>query len=775
MNSSMLSANTIVPPLLEQQISPPHRIIAEHLRYLQKWREYLFWLWNDDNHKSTDIQRSVDELIKSILLIEFIKQFDDLAIPTLEEILKCTGNLTPYNICKEIHEQVSCRFLKVIFDPDKLDGPNIKLPAVPELSRLSDISNSINVLYKARMPVTLLGDFHQLCMDIPIADITSYSKSEYRRSKGIYYTPAPLVDYLVCNVLEKAFHQKTPEQIKNMRMLDPSCGCGAFLIASLRYTLEWLKNKYYGGDGSPNLQESLDLLGSMIHGIDLDCRAVKWTRRLLLLTVRQSFINSRVTRSDVKRLDIPNLEKNIICGDFLETTQNTFTQQAKPFHIIIGGPPFVRVQEIYKSNPKRIGNYKKNFRTAVGQFDLYMLFIENCIRFLADNGHIGMSVSNTFLRSENGRNLRKLISETCAVTEVTEFEDSKIYPGALVQIALLILQKAVAKSPVKYGFIKGKGGLRRKLNLIGKKNNLVQLRELPVIACTSDSWVLRSENESKILVGIEKTGIPIRQLPIKVSFGASTGADSVFFLRKAGYLNSETVFAKSRFLDDVFTFESSILRPVLRGRCIKAYSRPITETLCIFPYDSEDRIIPEDVLQVEFPCTYKYLKLCQSKLYLRKMRHKQFWYAFRNEDISCATQTPKIISSVVNSGGTFTLDEDQHFFCNNSVLIIQPDTTLINPYFLLGVLNSCVLQKWAQHRMPTLGSGWQSYRVSIIRKFPIPMDIVNNNPEVASQISDYVYALLHTRFGTKDCQEILSLIDEEVCKLYGLHARSIFQ
>jgi len=47
MKSTLLNCKSFVPPLMESQISPPYRVISEHLRYLHKWREYLYWLFND--------------------------------------------------------------------------------------------------------------------------------------------------------------------------------------------------------------------------------------------------------------------------------------------------------------------------------------------------------------------------------------------------------------------------------------------------------------------------------------------------------------------------------------------------------------------------------------------------------------------------------------------------------------------------------------------------------------------------------------------------------
>lgn len=772
MANSLLEISTFLPPLLEQQISPPYRIVVRHLDYLQKWREYLLWVWTDDSDKDVDrtnIQQSVDEIISTVLLMDYVKRLCPTAIPTLEEILKIVNKPTAFSVCEAVYSRISCKLLKTVFNPDYLSDLTMEPKKDVELSSLTNISDAVGVLYSSRMPTTLLGDFHQLSLDRPIADKTIRKKASDRRGKGIYYTPAPLVDYIVFHAFKKVLHKLIPGQIQQLRILDPSCGCGAFLIASLHFILKWFEDEYNKGNESPYLspQKSLELLESMIYGTDIDGRAVRWTRRLLLLTVWSFYINKGVNKNDIRNLRIPTLEKNIVCRDFLEEQ----CLKNETFHLIIGGPPFVRVQELYKSDSKRVENYKGSFRTATnGQFDLYMLFIEKAIELLANQGYLSMSVSNTFLRTKSGRALRKLIAENCNISEIVEFEDSKLYPNALVQVAAIILQKTTVKSATKHVFVKGKGGLRRKLSKIDKqdKNMFLQIRNLPASTCASENWMLRSESEKNLLYRIESSGTPLGKLPIRIRFGAATGADKVFLLKNVEYLNSETVLAESRFLDDVFVFESPILRPILRGRNIKGYAALEPETLCIFPYDETGNLIAEDVLLTKFPRTYQYLKSCQSYLGSRKLKHGQSWYAFRTNDVSQVIQSPKIVASVVNSGGGFALDEHQHIFCNNSVILIYPHEDVINSYFLLAVLNSKVFWTWTQYRMPTLGSGWRSFRVSVLRKFSIPTPKHGHDNSLFEDVTNLAVKLLNEELNGVDRASALSSIDEKVFELYSI-------
>ena len=579
MVNSFLKIGTILPPLLDQQISPPHEIVARHLDYLQKWREYLLWVWYDDSNKGIDkthVQKAVDDLILTILLIDFVKQKETSAIPSLDELLKTINKPTAHNLCEAVRNQIPCRLLKHIFCFDSFSKTDIEPHKRIIWSSLIHISEASEVFYGSQMPITIFGDFHQLCIDHPVVDRKIREKGLQRHIKGIYYTPTPLVDYLVLQTLKRAFHKLKPVQVQRLKILDPSCGCGAFLIATLRYILIWFKCQYSSKRQSFRLnpQKTLELLESMIFGTDIDDRATEWTRKLLLLTAWDYCLNSAVSIRDIQNLNIPDLTKNIICKDFLQTHQDDCEKAQlidNTFDIIIGGPPFVRVQEIYKSNQELVNDYKRRFVTArTGQFDLYMLFIEKSIKLLADEGHLSMSVSSSFLRTESGRSLRKLIADTCRVSKIIEFEDSNLYPNANISITLLLLHKTSEKYTTKHIYLKGKGGLRRKLSNVNKQNNLcIEACKLPATACTSANWILESENKISLLSKIESYGIPLSKLPIRIRFGVATGADDVYLLRNVEDLNSQLVLAESRFLNDIFVFESSVLRPILRGRHIK--------------------------------------------------------------------------------------------------------------------------------------------------------------------------------------------------------------
>lgn len=208
---------------------------------------------------------------------------------------------TAHNLCEAVRNQLPCRLLKHIFYLDRFSSPDIEPYNNINWSSLIHISEATDAFYGSQMPITIFGGFHQLCIDHPVADRKIRKKDSQRHTKGIHYTPAPLVDYLVLQTLKRAFHKLKPVQVQQLRILDPSCGCGAFLIAALRYILIWFKCQYSSKRQSLRLnpQKTLELLKSMIFGTDIDGQATHWTRKLLLLTAWDYCLNSAVSNCTV--------------------------------------------------------------------------------------------------------------------------------------------------------------------------------------------------------------------------------------------------------------------------------------------------------------------------------------------------------------------------------------------------------------------------------------------------------------------------------------------
>ncbi len=179
-------------------------------------------------------------------------------------------------------------------------------------------------------------------------------KPEVRKAGGVYYTPQYIVEYIVKNTVGKLVENKTPKEIRKIKIVDPACGSGSFLIGAYQYLLDWHKN-YYSNNGKPSkgrkdnpltpegnltTAEKKRILLNNIYGVDIDVNAVEVTKLSLLLKCMEgeteasiasqlSFFNERV---------LPTLDDNIKSGNSLIDTDfygyELFEQEKKikPFN-----------------------------------------------------------------------------------------------------------------------------------------------------------------------------------------------------------------------------------------------------------------------------------------------------------------------------------------------------------------------------------------------------------------------------------------------------------
>ncbi len=80
------------------------------------------------------------------------------------------------------------------------------------------------------------------------------------------------------------------------------------------------------------------------------------------------------------------------------------------FDVVIGNPPYVRIQEMRKSHVEEVNLYNDFFKTPTGSYDIYILFVEKGFTLLHQTGILGYILPNKFTKLDYGAKLRKLIS-----------------------------------------------------------------------------------------------------------------------------------------------------------------------------------------------------------------------------------------------------------------------------------------------------------------------------------------------------------------------------
>jgi type I restriction-modification system DNA methylase subunit len=244
----------------------------------------------------------------------------------------------------------------------------------------------------------------------------------HRKEQGIYYTPTYVVDFIVKNTLGALLKNKKLN-VEKIRILDPACGSGSFLIKAFDVLNEFYEKSEDYQQTQLDLKtgipftKKVQILQNNIFGVDLDKQAVEIAQLNLLLKIAE------------KGHRLPLLEQNIKCGNSLIDDENLagngafdWKQQFQEimkdggFNAVIGNPPYVRHEELGEFKPY----FESNYDSYKGTADLLVYFFEKGISLLQNRGYFGFIASNKFMRSDYGKNLRKYVLKHCSIEKIID-------------------------------------------------------------------------------------------------------------------------------------------------------------------------------------------------------------------------------------------------------------------------------------------------------------------------------------------------------------------
>ena len=373
-----------------------------------------------------------------------LKEFNDLYTKCFDLILNDTNS-------QEITSQIINRFLFLVLS-QKIGICEIKDDFT--LTTLNEIFKSIT------LPYTLysgdIDDSHELS-DLSINSLLTLKSFDLNfnilseafkkgisdtKTSGVYYTPEYICEFIlkdtIISYLSNDEANTTDELLKeyndlnllknklyNIKILDPSCGIGVFLIKAIDILFEI----HEAFDTSIN--EKLDIISQSIYGVDLDEKSVELTKLLIFLKFKS-----------IKK-DYTPKAFNIKCGNSLidddEISPKAFKWNLK-FDIIIGNPPYINIYRI-SANKKELNYYKNNYASAYKKFDLYLLFIEKGLELLKENGKLGYIIPSNFTNQPYGYKLREILLKNTKIRKIVDLTNYAIFKRVSVDLIILIFDK----------------------------------------------------------------------------------------------------------------------------------------------------------------------------------------------------------------------------------------------------------------------------------------------------------------------------------------------
>jgi type I restriction-modification system DNA methylase subunit len=465
---------------------------------LDQWRKYLATSIALNNKKINEeelnfaVQQTIDRLI-------FLRFCEDRSVEPYGQLQIAASKGDAYKNLLNLFLQADDKYNSGLFDFEKdqitktlkVDNKVIKSVVEELYYPLCNFEFSV-------MPVEILGNAYEQFLGkviriTPARGVKIEEKPEVRKAGGVYYTPQYIVDYIVKNTVGKLIDGKAPKDIEAIKIVDPACGSGSFLVGAYQFLLSYHLDYYYKEqkklstiidhkntalkekrdaiklraelpltpDGKLTTKIKKQLLVNNIYGVDLDANATEVSKLSLLLKCMEGETAASVKTITLNLNDrvLPNLDNNILIDTDIYDTEIDFGEEKKikpfswkkqfpqvfkqgGFDIVVGNPPYVMLQNI---DTKEVFTYcLEKFQSAKYKIDTYQLFIEQSIILLKDKGLLGFITPNTFLKNIHSEPLRKYTLDKTVIKEIVLFKYS-VFASASVDTCVFVFEKGKSK------------------------------------------------------------------------------------------------------------------------------------------------------------------------------------------------------------------------------------------------------------------------------------------------------------------------------------------
>jgi type I restriction-modification system DNA methylase subunit len=594
-------------------------------------------------------------------------------------------------------------------------------------------------------------------------------KPEVRKAGGVYYTPQYIVDYIVENTLGKLTQNKTPKQVAELKIVDPACGSGSFLIGAYQHLLNWhstyyqqnetqaKKDKAFTPTGSLSTSIKKQILLNNIYGVDIDVNAVEVTKLSLLLKCMEGETQASIATqaSLFNERVLPTLDDNIKSGNSLidldyYDNQLDFGEEKKikPFNwqkafnnvfklggfdVAIGNPPYVTIggkedtlfdksEIIYLLNKYISNQYKPN---------LYAFFYERGLSLLKENGLVSYIVPRTIIDNIYYKSLRELIVENHTIETI-------------VKLNYEVFEDATTGGTSICIFKKNNKNKKNNVNTKDVKNiqefsseDYLQIPQTEILIGDNKSFSFSSKSEISIINKLDNS----KRISIfcSVNNGVNTGNCAEILLST----KKETVNH----------------RKILEGKNINRYTTNWKGLWVNYDPTIRNRINISDL----------------------KTKQNKIDFALRDENIF---NSAKIIVRQTGDKIIANIDFDKYVTRHSTHCLVN-DFEKIDMLFLLGVLNSKATNFYYNFLIPEKGKAFAEVKGVNIKQLPVPI-INKSNEHSYDQIIKFVNQLLQlnkdlqaTTLETKK-EQIKNKIDysedkinELVYQLYNLTEEEI--
>jgi len=589
-------------------------------------------------------------------------------------------------------------------------------------------------------------------------------------------------------------------QLSSLKVFDPACGSGAFPMGMLHilsktmsrldpnrdaYTLKLdiIQNSIYGSDIEPMAVEIARLRAWLALLVDEDpkhiqplpnldfkfvcadsLRKLKTNISLFydpslqesLVVIRDGYYSatSPAEKSGLRSQywdalnSVKNDEDDVRLSQLLtydpfayEVPASFFDSEemfglASGFDIVIGNPPYISHDAVV--TPKGI---LKEYDVFEAFADLYCYFFEMGYELVRQrSGVLSYITSNSFIKSEYGRPLRKYFERTQSLDRLVNVEESQLFETATVNTAIVFLgsRRAPDVRVVNAAYDASSHSF----------NDFVETSEIqiPRTKFTEMPWVLADGPVADALKAISEAGPTLKQLNTFVRLGLATGSNEAFVVSPQKRLELIALDSKNE----------EVIKPVIGGEDVGSYFYKSSKYLLLTPNGVD---VPE-----QYPMLMPHFEEFGDKFKKRGAKGKH-WSNLRACSFLGEFHKEKIVWIELAKNGRFAYSDEEIYLLNSAIFMTAPHG--YSAKALTGLLNSKLINFYMRHVSQTSGMGTNRWIKATVATFPIP-HVNQLNADLWARLEALVEEILAQGGDAPINLETLEEVNQVVSDLYGI-------
>ena len=494
---------------------------------------------------------------------------------------------------------------------------------------------------------------------------------------GQVYTPNEIIDQM----LSQIFAIKKID--KNIRILDPSCGGGYFLIESFKKIKKHFEQFMIE---ETKTEEAIDkyILENMIYGIDIDDFSIFLTKIGLLFISCLSHLNFNIFNTDflIDSFDMDN------------------------FDIIVGNPPYVGHKNSSMEYKKAL--YEKYSDVFFDKSDISYCFFKKSKELLSPDGIVSFITSRYFMEALYAKKLRFFLKNSFNIVTLVDYSGNKVFKNAMVSPAVITLSN-ISGNKNDFSYVK-----------YNEDKNSTETFSYNQDKLKDSGWIILKDEDKQLFNRIESISNTCIKDICTIKQGIITGLDKAFIV-------DEEIIEK-------YNIESYLLKKWIKNSNIRESGVKYNNLYLIY----------SNIIENEESCpnAINYLSLFKEKLSSRRecIKGIRKWYELQWGRIQSDFENPKIIFPYKSKNNNFYYDKNE-FFCSADVYLINGFRKDVHYNYLLSCLNSSIFEFYFKCQAKKVGNNIFEYYPNKLNsvKIYLPQENIQQNISYLGKISIEIF------------------------------------